>query len=169
MVKIICSICLVLFLLFWCSGALAGSLADRLSQFPHWESKPKLSLLRSDELVYPPWIKGTWNVTSTLVDLVAPLAPDVVTPGFESNRRHLKEPFTFMVRFVEKFPTSPRQRILPLPIQTLSKSSANVRVVADRAFNGLNIARAYLGANAVESVKVDPDSPLRQSISLFPL
>jgi hypothetical protein len=35
-------------------------------------------------------------------------------------------------------------------------------VVADRAFNGLNLARAYLGDRAVVSVKVDPDSPNRQ-------
>jgi hypothetical protein len=35
-------------------------------------------------------------------------------------------------------------------------------VVADRAFNGLNIAQAYLGDRTIQSVKVDPSSPNRQ-------
>jgi hypothetical protein len=35
-------------------------------------------------------------------------------------------------------------------------------VVADRAFNGLSLARAYLGDRTVKAVKVDPDSPNRQ-------
>ncbi|MEH2356243.1 DUF6816 family protein, partial [Nostoc sp.] len=35
-------------------------------------------------------------------------------------------------------------------------------LVADRAFNSLNLARAYLGDEAVLLVKVDPDSPNRQ-------
>ena len=34
--------------------------------------------------------------------------------------------------------------------------------MADRAFNSLNLARAYLDDRTVLSVKVDPDSPNRQ-------
>jgi hypothetical protein len=38
--------------------------------------------------------------------------------------------------------------------------------VADRAFNGLNIAKAYLGDRLIQSVKVDPNSPNRQITAL---
>lgn len=34
--------------------------------------------------------------------------------------------------------------------------------MADRAFNGLNMAQAYLGEAAVKAVKVDPNNPNRQ-------
>lgn len=87
-----------LVLLLWGGEAQAGQLAERLAQFPHWESKPPVTAAEGD-LVYPDWMEGTWNVTSTLVDQVAPLAPEVVTPGFESNRRYLNQPVSFLVRF----------------------------------------------------------------------
>ena len=148
-------LCLVLVLLLWNGEAAAGQLAERLASFPRWENKPLVQPAKGD-LVYPDWIAGTWNVTSTLVDLVAPLAPDVVTPGFESNRQYLQKPVTFQVRFIKDR--------LPLPSLKLIPQLVGVRsaVVADRAYNGLNLARAYLGDRAVLSVKVDPDSPNRQ-------
>jgi hypothetical protein len=34
--------------------------------------------------------------------------------------------------------------------------------VADRAFNGLNLARAYLGEEQVKGVELDPQNPNRQ-------
>lgn len=163
--KAICSFCLILALLL-SREAQAGQLADRLAKFPHWENKPPISSAEGD-LVYPDWIAGKWQVTSTLVDLVAPLAPDVVTPGFESNRQHLHQPVRFLVRFQEISPNNWQFSIFSRqksPLQTLN--SKNLPVVADRTFNGLNIAKAYLGEPAVQSVKVDPDSPNRQITSL---
>ncbi len=181
---------LVLVLLLWGGEAQAGQLADRLAQFPHWESKPPVTAAEGD-LVYPDWMEGTWNVTSTLVDQVAPLAPEVVTPGFESNRRYLNQPVNFLVRFqalsnppigrVPATQTEISDRFLPLKTPTgrvslFGKGSEYRRakssklktfgVVADRAFNGLNIGRAYLGDRVIQSVKVDPDSPNRQITSL---
>lgn len=165
------SICL--FLLFWLwvtTSALAGPLADRLAQFPQWESKPPVQVAEGD-LVYPDWMAGTWQVTSTLVDMVAPLAPEIVTPGFEGNRRYLNQPLQFQVRFVkERSPISLGQKLL-VPFLRVSESS----VVAERSFNGLNIALAYLGDSRKDvkdlhskatlpilSVKVDPNNPNRQ-------
>lgn len=131
---------LVLFLSFCCASPVwAGALSDRVSTFPDWHNKPPVDRATSD-LIYPNWIAGTWRVKSTLFDLVAPLAPEIVTPGFESNRDYVNQPIEFNVRFTEQ----------------------SNRVIADRAFNGLNIARAYLGDRAVLSVKVDPDSPNKQ-------
>ena len=96
---------MVLALLWWGGNAQAGLLADRVAQFPQWQGKPAVTAAEGD-LIYPNWIEGTWNVTSTLVDLVAPLAPAIVTPGFESNRQHLNQPVSFQVRFVKKRPNS---------------------------------------------------------------
>ncbi|NER39568.1 MAG: hypothetical protein F6J93_37455 [Oscillatoria sp. SIO1A7] len=146
------------------NDALAGALADRLARFPNWESKPPVQVASGD-LVYPEWMAGTWEVTSTLVDMVAPLAPDFVSPGFESNRRYLNQPTKFQVRFGANKKVYNSEfldmMLLPLPIAR-NKGLAKKEVVADRAFNGLKIAQAYLGDRAVLSVKVDPHNPNRQ-------
>ncbi|ARV63144.1 hypothetical protein BZZ01_21305 [Nostocales cyanobacterium HT-58-2] len=151
--KVIWSFCLICSFLLLSGEALAGELSERLAHFPQWE---KLTSVRPavGDLVYPDWMMGSWQVKSTLVDLVAPLAPNIVTPGFEGNRRYLNQGISFPVRFVQETTPSPALKLIP---QTISKSG----VVADRAFNGLNLARTYLG-DIVLSVKVDPDSPNRQ-------
>jgi len=155
--RLICSLCLVvLFLLGWTGNAAAGELSQRLANFPQWS---KLTSVQpaSGDLVYPEWMAGTWKVTSTLIDLAAPLAPDIVTPGFEGNRQQLNRPVSFLVRFIKEKPqvTSSLKFIPQIDHQSPI-------LVADRAFNSLNLARAYLGDEAVLSVKVDPDSPNRQ-------
>jgi hypothetical protein len=142
---------LSLLLLVWllCSGqAQAGPLAERLAQFPDWSGKPPVQGAQGD-LIYPGWMAGTWRMTTTLVDLAAPLAPDIMTPGFESNRAFLNQAIECQVRFV------------PAASEVLSLQPV-AEVVSDRAFNGLNLARAYLGDEAVKSVKVDPQNPNRQ-------
>lgn len=133
--------------------AFASPLAERLQQFPHWDSKPTVQLAQGD-LFYPDWMAGTWQVTSTLVDLAAPLAPDIVTPGFESNREHLEQPIQFQVKFAPQKPT-----VLGFPVAIFPKHQP---IVAQRSFNGVKIAEAYLGKDAVISVKVDPENPNRQ-------
>lgn len=140
------SILLILSLVFLWGGenAQATPLAERLTQFPQWENKPPVSIAQGD-LIYPDWMAGTWEVTSRLMDLAAPLAPDIVTPGFENNRQYLQQPVTFLVRFQKRD-----------------------RVIADRAFNGMSIAKAYLEDNSqensriVQAVKIDPNNPNRQ-------
>ncbi|MBD2578089.1 hypothetical protein H6G50_10445 [Oscillatoria sp. FACHB-1406] len=123
--------------------ALAGRLGERVAAFPQWHGKPPVAPAKGD-LVYPDWMAGNWQVTETLEEMVAPFAPDLVTPGFEGNRRYLKEAIAFPVRF--------------------NRSSTGI--IADRAFNSLNIGNAYLGEGAVRSVKVDPDNPNRQITQL---
>jgi hypothetical protein len=127
----------------WHGIAQASPLAERLARFPDWQDKPPVQIATGD-LGYPDWFLGNWRVTTTLVDLAAPLAPDVSTPGFDSNRDYLNQPVEFEVRFVESGQGQDRQ------------------IVSDRAFNGLNLARAYLGDRAVQAVKVDPTNPNRQ-------
>ncbi|MBE9135901.1 hypothetical protein IQ254_01560 [Nodosilinea sp. LEGE 07088] len=146
---------LTLLLTVWllCSGqAQAGALVDRLEAFPDWGTKSSLPSAQGD-LVYPDWLRGEWQLTSTLIDLAAPLAPDMVTPGFEGNREQVGVPVDCPVRFV-----AVAQRALGLvPLLT-----GDTQTVADRAFNGLSLARAYLGEAAVKAVKVDPENPNRQ-------
>lgn len=148
------SLTLTLFLL-WISEATAGQLSDRIASFPNWDSKPTVQVATGD-LVYPEWMAGTWTVKSTLVDLVAPLAPDITTPGFEGNRRYLNQPVQFQVKFIKQNLLGQPLKLIPQPVKVKSA------VVADRSFNGLSLAKAYLGDRIVKAVKVDPDSPNRQ-------
>lgn len=153
--KLFC-LCLFLIASLWSGEAQAG-ISDRLLQFPQWE-KPSIASAKGD-LVYPSWMEGTWEVTSTLIDLVAPLAPEIVTPGFENNRRYLDRPIKFQVRFERK-----RDRFYSSTPSFLELINPT-KIVADRVFNGLNIAKAYLGDRAILSVKIDPNSPNRQITS----
>jgi len=155
------SICLILcWLLLGVKAAIAaGDLSTRIARFPNWNSKPEVEKVTTEDLVYPDWMAGTWEVTSTLETRVAPLAPEIVTPGFEGNRQYLHRPMHFRVRFEAK-PTSRGGQIL-----ALFTREKRFPVVADRAFNGLEIARSYLG-DGVVSVKVDPNHPHRQITQL---
>jgi hypothetical protein len=153
-------------LLVWCwscQGALAGELSERIARFPDWH-QPQLAR-QTGELTYPDWFRGSWVATSTLLEQQAPLAPDLMTPGFESNRQYIDRPIDFTVRFIPRN-TQPLAKISPLTFPQLPTRSTTPKIVADRAFNGLNIAAAYLGKDNVKSVKVDPQNPTRQITQL---
>jgi hypothetical protein len=138
-------------------SAKAGMLADRLAAFPKWDSKPAVQPAEGD-LTYPEWLAGTWKMTSTLVELAAPLAPNVVTPGFDSNQKYLNQSIACKVRFVPSSALSTNHELFSmLPLKGFIKDP----VVSDRAFNGFNLAKAYLG-DSVLAVTVDPRSPNRQ-------
>ncbi|MBW4669243.1 MAG: hypothetical protein KME60_17910 [Cyanomargarita calcarea GSE-NOS-MK-12-04C] len=153
--KAIWGFCLILLFLLWSEEAKAGELAQKLANFPQWEKITSVQPASGD-LVYPDWMVGNWLVKSTLVDLAAPLAPDVITPGFEGNRQYLNRAVSFQVRFVKQAPSLSGSKIL------FNKNDNKLPIIADRSFNGLNLARAYLGDGAVISVKTDPDNPNRQ-------
>ncbi|MEO0834588.1 MAG: DUF6816 family protein [Cyanobacteria bacterium J06642_3] len=136
------------------SSAYAGTIAERIEQFPQWTNKPKLKLAKGD-LKYPEWMAGTWSVESILTEQFAPLAPDIVTPGFEDNQNYLNQAIAFEVRFGTEYETRPQGLLSRL-------KSSQASVVADRGFNGQKIAQAYLGDDNVYRVKVDPDNPNQQ-------
>lgn len=135
-----------------------STIAQRQQTFPHWQ-KPSLQTSEGD-LVYPDWLEGTWRMNSTLVDMVAPLAPDVITPGFEGNRQFLDRPVQAIIRFVPA--NRSNARFLNRGLPSVSKGDSKAKVVSDRAFNGLSLARAYLGKDWVKAVKTDPGNPNRQ-------
>ncbi len=157
---VILSFCLIIGLLVWNGEAFASELAQRLAHFPQWERLTSTQSANGD-LTYPAWMKGEWVVKSTLVDLAAPLAPSIITPGFEGNRQYLNQPVSFKVKFVPEKVYLSGSKLIP---RTINKSS---NIVADRAYNGLSLSRAYLGEDAVISVKVDPESPNRQITTLL--
>ncbi|MTJ48467.1 DUF6816 family protein [Dolichospermum sp. UHCC 0259] len=155
LIRVLLSFCLMLLLLLGNNDAQAGELAEHLAKFPQWEKLTSVKPAKGD-LVYPEWMSGTWKVTSTLVDLAAPLAPDIVTPGFEGNRSQLNQPISFLVKFIKVKPTNSGLKFL-----TNFQNQPSI-LVADREFNSLNLSRAYLGDDTVLSSKVDPQSPNRQ-------
>jgi len=135
----------VFFALLLCceASAAASPLSDRIAAFPQWTTKPPVTSA-TDELVYPDWMAGTWTLTSTLVDSVAPLAPEITTPGYEGNRQFLNQPVICTVRFLVENTLARSQA--PIPLLSLpTRSLVKPEVISDRAFNGLNLARAYLG------------------------
>lgn len=150
------AIWITLLVLVWllCSGeAMASPLAERIATFPAWSAKPPVQPSEGD-LVYPEWMDGSWRMTSTLLTMAAPLAPDLMTPGFEGNRQFLNVPVDADIRFIKA--RVAQGKFLNRPL----KNSEGV--VSDRAFNGLSLAQAYLGDDWVDAVKVDPENPNRQ-------
>jgi hypothetical protein len=133
---------LLMLLFFWQNGAVAASLPQHIADFPRW-SLPT-NLLTEGELIYPQWFAGEWQATSILREQVAPLAPAVVTPGFDRNKANIDRPYQFRVRFGSTTTT------VAAGIAVERKSE---KIVADRTFNGEQIANAYLGANAVKSIQ----------------
>ncbi|MEM8505730.1 MAG: DUF6816 family protein, partial [Cyanobacteria bacterium P01_D01_bin.1] len=158
-------ISLLAFVWLTCSGAASGAviaqtLTERQQSFPNWTSKPIVQASDGD-LVYPDWMAGTWRMTSTLISMAAPLAPEIVTPGYEGNRQFLHKAIPAVIRFVPHAPS--RGRFLGRALSGILKDDdEDVEIVSDRAFNGLSLARAYLGDDWVKAVKVDPDDPNRQ-------
>lgn len=152
--------------LWWYSSVsvLAGILSDRIDRYPNWDRQIQVSQ-HEGELTYPEWFRGRWIATSTLLEQIAPLAPGIVTPGFESNRQYIDRPIEFTVQFV---PTNLTKvvKFSPLNLPRLKSSLPASQIVADRAFNGLKIATAYLGAANVKSVKIDPQNPTKQITQL---
>jgi hypothetical protein len=151
----------------WCSGsqvAIASSLSDRIDRYPEWDNQVSVSR-HEGELTYPEWFRGRWIATSTLLEQIAPLAPEIVTPGCENNRQYIDQPIEFTVQFV---PTDLGKvtKFSPLNLPRLKSNLPAPQIVADRAFNGLNIATAYLGAVNVESVKIDAQNPTKQITQL---
>jgi hypothetical protein len=153
-------IIIAIFLWFgWSDRVNAGVLHERLTQFPNWTTLPPIRRAKG-ELYYPDWFQGEWAVTSTLVDLSAPLSPDLVTPGFAANQKSLNKPVAFTVRFVPE-PFRPIQQIGPVPT-FLQPLTGEPKIIADRVFNGLNAAQAIMGKKVISNVRLDPKFPNRQ-------
>jgi hypothetical protein len=150
------AIFVVLGSLWFAPDAMATSLPQRIAKFPQWSLAT--DLLREGDLTYPDWFAGEWTATSILREQVAPLAPDVVTPGFERNRVNIDRPYIFQVRFGSATNTV-------APGITVAADNSVV-ITSDRTFNGEQIANSYLGANAVKSIQTINQPHIVQVIQL---
>ncbi|MGK7944213.1 MAG: DUF6816 family protein [Microcystaceae cyanobacterium] len=142
------------------STALADTLNERLTHYPHWHHQPPLTQTTGD-IHYPEQFSGTWQVTSTLVEQIAPLAPTITTPGFENNRRYLQQPLTFKVRFQPESLGASYSWAIP----TLLKSASTI--IADRSYNATEISRVYLGDSAILGIESNL-KPSPRLITYFP-
>ncbi|AFY39415.1 hypothetical protein Lepto7376_3186 [[Leptolyngbya] sp. PCC 7376] len=144
----------------WCNIATmawAETLQDRIQDYPNWSNLPSVETVQgSEDLIYPDWMQGTWQVSSTLREQTAPLAPEIVTPGFEQNRQFIDQPLIFCVKF------EPQQYFAQQAFALPKLLSGDRPIVANREFNGTEIATAYLGEAGLRAVKVDPTNPNRQ-------
>jgi hypothetical protein len=134
----------------------AQEIDQRLAAFPQWSAPTNLST--QGEPVYPQWFAGEWQVTSVLKEQIAPLAPQIVTPGFDRNQSNIDRPYQFRVRFGSATTT------VAAGISVSQDSSA--QIVPDRSFNGQQIAAAYLGQKAVASSQVVKVPQLKQITKL---
>ena len=158
--RIVWTVCIwMLFMICSAIPSWAGPLQERLTAFPDWTTKPQLQRADGD-LYYPDWLAGEWQVTSTLVDLAAPLAPEIVSPGYASNTARLGQPVTFTVRFKPELEIASSP--VPFPFPDLLNLVNRDRIVADREFNGTSLAAALLGPDALRALKIDPQTPNRQ-------
>jgi hypothetical protein len=131
-------------ILFWTNPAQARTLAERLAAFPTWPAAQQLQT--TGELTYPQWLAGEWVVTSTLVDRIAPLAPQIVPPSFQRSQSELNRPTTFRVRFGSTT-TNVSAGI------SVNQKSPPSKILIDRVFNIEQIANTYLGANAIQKIR----------------
>lgn len=133
----------------------AQSLETRIQEYPHWNYQ--LSLAKPEkELIFPSWFEGEWNVTSTLREQIAPLAPKFKTPGFDENQIYLNKEINFNVKFIPTILTPKNNNFIP------NLSPKETIIIPDRIFNGLSIALAYLGEGNVQNVMINSNNPNEQ-------
>lgn len=152
-------LCVCLVFNFHSQIAIAETIKERVNHYPNWQNKPTVNIAKGD-LIFPQWFAGKWNVEITLIEIVAPLAPEFISPGFEGNRQYLNQKINFFVQYIPTILTSEKQYLLP---SLITNKNA---IIADRAFNGLQIAETYLGQENILTVKVDSNNP-NQQITTF--
>ncbi|AFZ47698.1 hypothetical protein Cyast_1742 [Cyanobacterium stanieri PCC 7202] len=133
----------------------ADNLEKRINNFPQWDSQISLPS-PEQELIYPRWFQGTWEVTNILKEQIAPLAPKFQTPGFSQNATYIDQKIVFPVKFISATINQNQDNFFP------NKINDKIVTIADRAFNGRAIARAYLGEENVQNVMVNSNNSTEQ-------
>jgi len=125
-------------------GLNPGSLESRVALAPSLTT-PSYGL-EGQDLYYPDWFEGTWQLTSTLTDLTAPLGVEYTNPtSFAKSQRERGQPLTYFVRFYR---------------------NDQGRMIADRVFNTIAAIQASQGQGSVLEVILDVNQPDRQLIRL---
>ncbi len=133
----------------------AITLNQRINEYPQWHHK--ISLPQTDQdLMFPSWLEGKWKASSILKAQIAPLAPKFKTPGFDQNEEYIDKEINFNVRYISTIQLPKQDNFLPSVINTKKI------IIADRAFNGLSIAQAYMGIDNVQKVISNPNNSTEQ-------
>jgi len=135
--------------------AYSGILADRIALYPHLEHQLSLPTPHQ-ELIFPSWFEGKWDVMSTLKQQIAPLSPKFISPACESNEQYLDKNITFFVQFIPTIFNPKNDNFIP---SIIHKKPV---IIPDRAFNGLAIAQAYLGEENVKEVIINKNNSTEQ-------
>lgn len=153
MLRKIFIILLLIINIFWQNPlpSKAITLNERLNEFPEWKHKISLPNPEKD-LIFPQWFEGTWKVTSTLTEQIAPFAPQFTTPGFEQNQVYIDRPVNFDVRYLATTFMPKQDNFLPAVV------NQKEIIIADRIFNGLSIAQAYIGKEYVKNLVNNPNN-----------
>ncbi|MGY6529816.1 MAG: DUF6816 family protein [Cyanobacterium sp.] len=134
---------------------LAESLEHRINSYPNWNNQISLPS-PEQELIYPHWFEGDWQVENILKEQIAPLAPKFETPGFSKNAQYIDQNIIFNVKFIPTVINSNFDSFLPTTINN------NKIIVPDRGFNARAIARAYLGEENVKNVIINQNNSTEQ-------
>lgn len=133
----------------------SGILADRIGQYPHWQHRLSLAT-PNQELIFPTWFEGKWDVNNILIEQIAPLSPKFKSPAFDSNQKYIDKNISFSVKFIPTILKQKKDNFIP------SILNNKTVIIPDRTFNGLAIARAYLGEENVKEVIMSQNNPAEQ-------
>lgn len=152
---LIINITIIVFNIFNVNPSWATNLEKHMNKFPHWNNQISLAAPQQ-ELIYPDWFKGTWEVTNILKEQIAPLAPKFETPGFSQNAAYIDQRVIFTVQFIPVNINQNQDNFFP------NKINNKMVIIADRVFNSRAITRAYLGEKNVQNVIVNSNNSTEQ-------
>lgn len=119
--------------------------------------------MEGDDIYYPTWFRGTWQVASTTTRVEAPCGPTLFG-GNTTYHRALDEIGTTL-KYASRF--VPLSSVSHTSEDVVSASSVVTSCVADRDYNVRSLAKAAMGANSV--IDVGLVQPNRFSCTLAPL
>ncbi|GAB0496789.1 hypothetical protein MMPV_008105 [Pyropia vietnamensis] len=134
------------------------SLRSRLNAPPAFPPPPR-TLTGGTDLVYPPWLTGTWAASSVTVAVDAPSGVTAFAGGASGLSRVRAEvaagtPTVYKVRFVP--PPSEGAGGAGGGADPPTGGHGEAGVIADRAFNVRSLVGAVMGADAVREVVASP-------------
>lgn len=127
-------------------------LPARAAQWPEWSLPAPLPRPERQDLIYPAWFAGRWQVSSGAISFEARFCqqPD---PGKQQNQCQQPDP--------GKPPDLGKPGLEKSAAVSKQPELGQPAVVGDRAFNALSIGKAVLGEQLL-SVRSDPANPNRQ-------
>lgn len=139
---------------------LTTSLANsRIGAKELYPLSPKLVPFADQELYYPRWMFGSWNVTATLKRKIFPYGTEVVpsrslVEGSPRNREEAvgSSRVTYELHYYSTLANSLQNKVTV----NLGLGVPQSRIILDRAFSARSISQAYQQVATVQDVEWDP-------------